>query len=136
MRSLLIVTVITTLFYLMTGLVYSEGSFDGALVVKPYPMHAVAFGGGEEGAWARRHPGQPPPWFMQKDLMVITSFSWEDGRPAWLTAYALGYLATLLAWVALVATGAFKLIRVLARRVKSNKSFRWGNVRGREARDD
>jgi hypothetical protein len=123
MRILLIVTVITTLFYLLTGLVYSEGGFDGALVVKPYPMHKVAFGGGEEGTWARHHPGQTPPWFMQKDLTVIYSFSWEEGRPAWITAYALGYLATILAWVALAVIGAIRLIRVLAGREKSNNSF-------------
>jgi hypothetical protein len=61
MRILLVVTVVTTLFYLMTGLVYSEGGFEGALVIKPYPMRVAAFGGGEEGTWARHHPGQPPP---------------------------------------------------------------------------
>lgn len=124
MRLLLIVTVITTLFYLMTGLVYSEGGFEGALVVKPYPTHEVAFGGGEEGAWARHHPGQRPPWFMQKDLMVISGFSWEEGVPAWVTAYDLGYLATLLAWVALAVIGALRLIRVLTRRGKSNEPFK------------
>jgi hypothetical protein len=125
MRLLLIVTVITTLFYLMTGLVYSEGGFEGALVVKPYPMRVVMFGGGEEGAWARYHPGQTPPWFMQKDLMVISRFSWEEGGdPAWVTAYVLVYLATLLAWVALAVIGAVRLIRVLARRAKSNESLK------------
>jgi hypothetical protein len=123
MRLLLIVTVITTLFYLMTGLVYSEGGFEGALVVKPYPMLEAAFGGGEAGAWARHHPGQTPPWFMQEDLMVIFGFSWEEGSPAWVTAYGLGYLATLLAWVALAVIGAVRLIRALARREKSNKMF-------------
>jgi hypothetical protein len=121
MRLLLIVTVIATLFYLMTGLVYSEGGFDGALVVKPYPMPQAAFGGGEEGAWARRHPGQTPPWFMQKDLTVISGFSWEEGEPAWVTAYQWVYLATLLAWVTLAVIGAVKLIRALARRGRSNK---------------
>lgn len=124
MRLLLIATVIATLFYLMTGLVYSEGGFDGALVVKPYPMLVAAVGGGEEGTWARHHPGQPPPWFMQKDLTVISTFSWEEGGdPAWVTAYGLGYLATLLAWVALAVIGAVRLIRVLARREKSNLSL-------------
>ena len=123
MRLLLIVTVITTLFYLMTGLVYAEGGFEGALVVKPYPMPAVAFGGGEEGAWARHHPGQAPPWFMRKDLTVIARFSWEEGDPAWVIAYEWGFLATLLAWVALAVIGAVRLIRVLARREKTNESF-------------
>lgn len=100
----------------MTGLVYSEGGFEGALVVKPYPMREAAFGGGEEGSWARRNPGQAPPWFMQKDLTVISNFSWEEGGPAWVTAYRLGYLATLLAWVVLAVVGAVRLIRVVARR--------------------
>ena len=123
MRLLLIITVIATLFYLMTGLVYSEGGFEGALVVKPYPTPVVAFGGGEEGAWARHHPGQTPPWFMQKDLTVISRFSWEEGGPAWVTAYGLGYLATLLAWLALAVIGAVRLIWVLVRRETSNESF-------------
>jgi hypothetical protein len=124
MRILLIITVIATLFYLMTGLVYLEGGFEGALVVKPYPMPVVAFGGGEEGAWARHHPGQALPWFMQKDLRVISRFSWEEGSPALVTAYGLGYLATLLAWIALAVIGAVRLIRVLARRGKYNKSLK------------
>ena len=124
MRLLLIVTVITTLFYLMTGLVYAEGGFEGALVVKPYPMPEVAFGGGEAGAWARHHPGQTPPWFMQKDLRVISGFSWEEGGPAWVTAYGLGYLATLVAWVALAVIGAVRLRRVLAGRETSNQSLK------------
>jgi hypothetical protein len=120
MRSLLIVTVVTTLFYLMTGLVYEEGGFNGALVVKPHLTRVVVFGGGEEGAWARHHPGQTPPWFMQKDLTVISSFSWEEGGPAWVTAYGLGYLATFFAWVALVVIGVVRLLKVLARRKSAN----------------
>lgn len=115
MRLLLIVVVVTT-FYLMTGLVFFEGSFEGALVVKPYPTHQVAFGGGEEGIWARYHPGQTPPWFMQNDLKVIMSFDWEQGRPAWTAAYLWGYLATLLAWVVIAPIGAVKvIIRIRAR---------------------
>lgn len=111
MRVLLIVIVITTLFYLMTGLVYFEGSFDGALVVKPYPMHVMAFGGGEDGTWARHHPGQPLPWFMQEDLRVISRFSWEEGGdPVWVNAYVLGFLASFLAWVALPFIAAVKLL--------------------------
>lgn len=116
MRKLIIVTSITTFFYGMTGLVFFEGSFAGALVVKPYPTYQVAFGGGEEGIWARYHPGQPLPWFMQDDLKVILSFDWEQGRSAWIDAYLWGYLATLLAWVVLVPIGAVTLlIRIRAR---------------------
>jgi len=124
MRLLLAVTIVSTLFYSMTGLVYAEGGFEGEFVVKPYPMRVAVFGGGEAGAWARRHPGQPPPWFMQKDLTVISRFSWEEGEPALVTAYILGYLATLLAWLALAVIATVKLIRALARRAKSDESFR------------
>ena len=118
-RKIIIVTVIPTLFYLMTGLVFFEGSFAGALVVKPYLTHQVAFGGGEEGIWARYHPGQPPPWFMQKDLKVIWSFDWEQGRPVWIEAYFWGYLATRLALVALAPIGAVRLIISIRARLYS-----------------
>jgi hypothetical protein len=115
MRIFLIVTVITTIFYLMTGLVYAEGGFEGALVIKPYPMHTVAFGGGEGGAWARRHPGQTLPWFLQEELMIISRFSWEEGgSPGWVTVYVLGYVATFLSWIVLAVIGAVRLIKVLA----------------------
>ena len=113
MRILLIVAVIVmaTVFYSMTAVVYFEGSFDGALVVKPYPMYATMLGGGEDDTWARHHPGEPLPWFMQKDLRVISSFSWEEGGdPVWVTAYEVGFLATFLAWVALPFVVAVKLL--------------------------
>jgi hypothetical protein len=61
---------------------------------------------------------------MRKDLTVISRFSWEEGGdPAWVNAYLLGYLATLLAWVALAAVGAVRLIRCLARRENPVRSF-------------
>jgi hypothetical protein len=119
LRILLIVTVITTLFYSMTALVYREGDFAGALVLKPYPMYPVIFGGGEEGHWARRHPGQPPPWFMQQDLKIISRFDWEQGRPNWVEAYGWGALANLLAWLVLAFTAAIKLIKALFERSTS-----------------
>lgn len=53
MRVLAAVLIVVSIFYLMTGLVYVEGDFAGALVLKPHPMRHVTFGGGEEGAWAR-----------------------------------------------------------------------------------
>ena len=111
----------------MTGLVYFEGSFEGALVVKPYPMRVAAFGGGEAGTWARHHPGQPPPWFMREDLTVISPFSWEEGGdPVWVNAYLIGYLATLLAWMVLAVVGAVRLIRSLARGENPFRSlFAW-----------
>jgi len=119
LRILLIVTLITTLFYSMTGLVYFEGDFAGALVLKPYPMRRVLFGGGEEGNWARRHPGEPPPWFMHEDLKIILRFDWEHGSPIWVEAYVWGALATLLAWLVLAFTAAIKLIKALFERSNS-----------------
>ena len=112
MRLLLIgiILVMITAFYTMTGLVFFEGSFEGAFVVKPYPMYHVLFGGGEAGTWARHHPGQPPPWFMQDDLKVIFTLDWEQGYPAFIDAYVWGYLVTLLVWVVLAPIGAVKLI--------------------------
>lgn len=119
LRILLIVTVMATLFYSMTALVYREGDFAGALVLKPYPMYRVVFGGGEEGNWARRHPGQPLPWFMQEDLKIISRFDWEQGRPIWVEAYGWGALANILACLVLAFTVAIKLIQVLFARSKS-----------------
>lgn len=113
LRILLIVTVITTLFYSMTALVYREGDFAGALVLKPYPMYPVLFGGGEEGNWARRHPGQPLPWFMQQDLKIISRFDWEQGSPIWVEVYGWGAVATMLACLVLAFAAAIKLIKAL-----------------------
>ena len=54
-----------TAFYACTALVYEEGGFDFYLVLKPGHEWGWAFGGGEEGAWARRHPGEPSPWWIR-----------------------------------------------------------------------
>lgn len=45
-----------SVFYLLTGLAYEEGGFGFDLVVKQTPSFELAFGGGEVGAWARKHP--------------------------------------------------------------------------------
>lgn len=116
MRFVLILTVAVTLFYLLTGLVYEEGGFNGVFVVKPRPTYVVDFGGGEAGTWARHHPGQATPWFMQTNLHVIRRFHWEEGVPMWITAYYWGYLAAALSWVCLSAIGIFRLARLAARR--------------------
>lgn len=116
MRVLLILTAVATLFYAMTGLVYSEGGFGGAFVIKPHPMYAVVFGGGEEGAWARHNPSKAAPWFMREDLVVISRFDWEQGSPAWVTAYQWGAVATLLSLLATAILGAVKLGRLIRSR--------------------
>ena len=103
----------------MTALVYFEGDFAGALVMKPYPMYRVLFGGGEEGNWARRHPGEPPPWFMQDDLKIILPFDWEYGSPIWIEVYVWGAVANLLAWLVLAFAAAIKLIKALFERSNS-----------------
>ena len=116
MRLLLIFVVIITAFYTMTGFVFFEGSFDGAFVVKPYPMYRVVFGGGEAGTWARHHPGQPPPSFMQDDLKVIFRFDWEQGHPGWIDAYIWGYLATLLVWAVIALIAPVRLLMMIRAR--------------------
>lgn len=116
MRVLLVLAIIATLFYLLTGIVYLEGDFSGQLVLKPYPMRQIGFGGGEEGAWVRHHPGQPLPWFMQNDFRVIKWFSWEEGTPGWVTAYGVGYLALHLIWVVLAVAAVVRVVRHLATR--------------------
>ena len=121
MRLLLIVIILVmiTAFYTMTGLVFFEGSFEGAFVVKPYPMYHVLFGGGEAGTWARHHPGQPPPWFMQDDLKVIFALDWEQGYPAFIDAYVWGYLATLLVWAGIALIAPVKLLMMIRARFDS-----------------
>ena len=115
MRILTGILILTSVGYLMTGLVYVEGDFAGALVIKPHPMYQVEFGGGEEGAWARHHGGNPLPWFMRHDFVEIRRFDWEYGIPAWVTAYIWGYLLTILAWPALGVVGIIKLLKVVTR---------------------
>jgi len=124
MRIFLVVTLIATLFYSMTALVYSEGGFEGALVVKPYPMYPVVFGGGEAGTWARHNPGQPLPWYMHEQQRVINSFSWEEGEPAQVTIYLFGALGTLLAWVVLAVVEAVRVLMFLIRRKEPNLSIK------------
>jgi hypothetical protein len=110
MRVVIAFLVTASVVYLMTGLVYAEGDFAGALVIKPYPMLPLTFGGGEEGAWARYHPGKPRPWFMRHDFVEICRFDWEYGVPALVPAYTWGYLLTILAWPVLGVVGVFKLL--------------------------
>lgn len=116
MRVALLAALCVSAFYAMTALVYEEGGFNGALVVKPRPMFAFVVGGGEAGAWARSHPNEPAPWFQRNDLRVLTRFSWEEGEPAWVAAYTWGILLMFAGWLVLAVAGAVRLVRRLARR--------------------
>ena len=110
--------IMISMFYLMTGLVYREGGFDGAFVIKPYPILGVTFGGGEEGTWARQHPMQDTPWFMRTDLIVISHFDWESGSPFGTTAYIIGYLLVLLSWLSVLIIVAIKKAKIFLNREK------------------
>jgi len=114
MRVLAALLLLLTLFYVMTGLVYQEGSFAGALVIKPYPMLQPAFGGGEEGAWARHHPSGDRPWFMRHDYVELWRFDWEYGVPFFVTAYLAAYLVTPVGWVVLGVVWLVRRRRVTA----------------------
>jgi hypothetical protein len=114
-RFLLYLTIVLSIFYLTTGLVYEEGGFNGVLVIKPRPTHVVSFGGGEAGTWARHHHGKATPWFMRRNLLVVSTFSWEEGVPGWITAYYCGYLVTILMWVCLSVCGLFRLATFVRR---------------------
>jgi hypothetical protein len=113
MRTLLLVLGLLTLAYLGTGMVYDEGGFGVRLVVKPAPSPAIAFGGGEKGAWARAHPGEAAPWWQRDDVTVLVSDDWEGGPPLWVSAYFLCYLLILPAWI---ITGAWFAVRAWRRR--------------------
>ena len=116
MRVSAAVLVVASVFYLMPGLVYVEGDFAGALVIKPRPMLQPTFGGGEEGAWARHYPGSPRPWFMRNDLIEVWRFDWEYGVPAWVTAYIWAYLFTILGWLAFGVAGAIQCVSAIRKR--------------------
>lgn len=111
MRVLAAVLVVATLFYVMTGLVYQEGGFGAALVIKPHPMLQPSFSGGEEGAWARHHPGSERPWFQRGAYVELHRFDWEYAVPRWVTAYLAGYLLTPLAWLGFGVFGIFKFLK-------------------------
>jgi len=113
-RIALCVLSLLTGFYLMTGLVYSEGGFDVDLVVKPYPSWVTAVGGGEEGAWQRDHPGELAPWWQRGNFIRIIQDDWQGGIPWWIDAYDLGDLAVLIGW--LVLGGAWAVRYPLRRR--------------------
>jgi hypothetical protein len=91
--------VFLSIFYLMTARVYTEGSLgESYLLLKPYPSLELEMGGGEEGAWARSHPGQPLPWWQAPDnVRLAYGGDWED-PVIWGPFHTAGYLLTPVLW--------------------------------------
>ena len=55
----------------MVDVVHLEGDHTSFLVIAPHPTSGFVYGGGEEGAWRRAHPGQPSPWWLTGRYWVI-----------------------------------------------------------------
>lgn len=108
--AMAICAVLLTGFYAGTAVLRFEGApADRALIVKPAPSLEFEFGGGEEGAWRRAHPGQADPWWLKPgQLMILASGDHEEpGTLWWLLPYWLGIPLTGLLWLgALVLTAS------------------------------
>ncbi len=105
-----IVAILLSGVYLMTARVYVEGSLgESELVLKPYPSLDIEVGGGEEGAWARAHPGQPRPWWQSDRLIKLAwGGDWETPAP-WPPFYDAGIFLTPLLWLVLGIAGLRRL---------------------------
>jgi hypothetical protein len=88
----------------MTGIV-NEG-FGVQLVVKPSPSLTLFVGEGQEGTWQREHPNEPKPWWLVTNFVPLVIGDWEG----WEEAHLLGFLATLLGWLALGGVCVFRRI--------------------------
>ena len=115
MRNILLVLILISATYLMTGIIYQEGGFGVSMVVKPSPIIEFAFGGGEEDSWARDNPQQKAPWWQGNDHIQILSGDWEGGEPYWVTSYFVGLLLAVLAWPVLALTYLIRLVRAKSR---------------------
>lgn len=109
-----VLAVALTVLYLTTARVYIEGSLaESWLMLKPLPSLENSMGGGEEGAWARAHPGQQPPWWRSEDAVrLLWGGDWED-PVAWTLFYDLGILLTPALWLSLAVVGVVRLGRGL-----------------------
>lgn len=120
MRKLLLLAsflVSLSLFFGATGLVFDEGGFGVRLVLKPELSSDVAFGGGEEGLWQRRHPGEPLPWWQQGNLRVLLDGDWEEGVPGWVELYRWGFFVlAVLGWPGFALAVLWVLLHTLWRR--------------------
>jgi hypothetical protein len=115
MRSLLFISFILTgltIFFASTGLVFEEGGFGVNLVFKPELSPQFIFGGGEEGAWARRHPNAPAPWWQKESgYIVLIESDWESGRPMWVNLYMSTPIIVMLSWLIVSAIAIWKVCR-------------------------
>ena len=55
----------------MVKVVHTEGDHTSYLVLAPYPTLRFSYGGGEEGAWQRAHPGEARPWWLSGRFIVL-----------------------------------------------------------------
>lgn len=109
-----LLAVALTALYLTTARVYIEGSLaESWLMLKPSLSLENSLGGGEEGAWARAHPGQAQPWWRSEDAVrLLWGGDWED-PVAWTLFYDLGILLTPVLWLTLAVLGLVRLGRGL-----------------------
>lgn len=84
-----------------TATIHAEGGFVVRLVAKPCHGVVPFYGGGEEGEWARKHPGQPSPWYFRGDYTELVGSNDEGGPPVWLWLYSALYCA----WIGVVFVG-------------------------------
>ncbi len=48
-----------------------EGDHTSYLVLAPRPTLRFVYGGGEEGAWKRKHPGEKEPWWLAGRYVIL-----------------------------------------------------------------
>ena len=114
--------IVLSAYVAITGVVVPEGSLgDSHLVIKPYPSPQRVFGGGEEGAWSRAHPGEPPPWWQDLDSRPSAYLGdWENGST---TVGVLDTVASLLWLGSLLGLIGWSL-RALIRRLRGKRPVR------------
>jgi hypothetical protein len=101
-----------TLFYAATAIVWYEGELSYRLVVRQEIGFSSSYGFGEEGAWARAHPGQPLPWWQSENLIVLTQGSPEiPESDRWREPYFLGRLVLMILWIGTLIAVVVKWFR-------------------------
>ena len=105
-----VLAVTLSAFYLMTVRVYGEGEpGQSVLVLKPHLSLEIEVGGGEDGTWARAHPGAPPPWWQSDHLVTLADGGDMENPVAWTWFYDVGITLTQLLWIGFVL-GCVRLV--------------------------